>query len=813
MINNSHNIEYKKLFYKLKSHPINQWIIDKGWEWFPHQIQILKSIEKNNSVLVQSPTGTGKTLTGFLPSLLSFNYDRQKSTLNTLYISPLKALTIDIHRNISKPIKELNLPINLETRTGDTSQNIKLKQIKNPPDFLMTTPESLALLLSNQFASTLFKDLKYVIVDEIHTFLNNKRGDLLSLNLARLLKIANNVKRIGLSATIKSPSFAMNWLSQEKTDLIQIKKLTPPDIKIFQPDNRIPWSGHMGIHAIVEIYKKLLGIGKTIIFVNTRGQAEFIFHELWNINTNNYKIAIHHGSLDLGLRKKVENQMSDGILDCVVATSSLDLGIDWAEIDLVIQIGAPKGLNRLIQRIGRSNHKYDQPSKAILVPTNRFEYLECFAAINAINKNYLDDLPIKKGALDVLAQHIYGTACSDSFCPDTLYKTVISAYPYKDLKFENFLKVLNFVKDGGYALKNYEKYRRLKTLENGNITINSKADIRRYKMNIGTIIEAPMLTVKFKRKTLGRIEENFIINLSPGDTFIFGGEVLEFEKVEGLSVYVKKSKNKEAKITVYAGGRLPLSTQLSKSVREIIGNKNFWKKLPKQIQDWLNYQEEQSILPNPKNMIVEIFPYKRRFYTVIHSFLGWNANQTLGFLLLRRMKRAGFRPMGFSMNDYGLAIWSFKKPENVNNLLDTDIVFEEFEEWLQDTPLLKRLFRDVALISGLVEKRIPGAEKTGKQVLFSTDLIYEVLIKYDSQHVLLEAVKEDAMDGLIDGSRLRETLHLMRDNILVKYLDQISPLSLPIILDVTKENIGHSIGKDDILDEMRENKFFKDATF
>ena len=245
---------------------------------------------------------------------------------------------------------------------------------------------------------------------------------MLSLNLARLFKIANNVKRIGLSATIKSPSFAMNWLSQEKTDLIHIKKLTPPDIKIFQPDNRIPWSGHMGIHAIAEIYKKLLGIGKTIIFVNTRGQAEFIFHELWNINTNNYKIAIHHGSLDLGLRKKVEKQMSDGILDCVVATSSLDLGIDWAEIDLVIQIGAPKGLNRLIQRIGRSNHKYDQPSKAILVPTNRFEYLECFAAINAINKNYLDDLPIKKGALDVLAQHIFGAACSDSFCPDTLYK-------------------------------------------------------------------------------------------------------------------------------------------------------------------------------------------------------------------------------------------------------------------------------------------------------------------------------------------------------------------------------------------------------
>ena len=807
MINKSHEIEYKKLYNKLKSHPINQWIIDKGWQWFPHQIQILKSIEKNNSILVQSPTGTGKTLTGFLPSLLNFNYQRKKPKLDTLYVSPLKALTIDIHRNISKPIKELNLSINLETRTGDTSQNIKSRQIKNPPDFLMTTPESLALLLSNQFASTFFKDLEFVIIDEIHTFLNNKRGDLLSLNLARLFQIARGAKRIGLSATIKTPSFAMNWLSPDKTDLIQIKNEVSPNIEIFQPDKRIPWSGHTGIHAISEIYKKLLGIGKTIIFVNTRGQAEFVFHELWNNNIKKYKIAIHHGSLDLELRKKVETKMSQGILDCVVATSSLDLGIDWAEIDLVIQIGAPKGLNRLIQRIGRSNHRYNQPSRAFLVPTNRFEYLECFAATNAIKKNFLDDIPVKKGALDVLAQYVYGTACSETFEPKKLYNIVSSTAPYKHLSFENFLRVVNFVKDGGYALKNYEKYKRLKILENGQITVNSKADIRRYKMNIGTIIEAPMLNIKLKNRTLGKIEENFIINLSIGDTFIFGGEVLEFQKIEGLNVYVKKSKNKESKITVYAGGRLPLSTELSKSVRELIGNKNYWKNLPTQIQDWLFYQERQSILPNPNNMVVEIFPYKKRFYTVIHSFLGWNANQTLGFLLLRRMKRAGFRPMGFSMNDYGLAVWSFKKPQNVNALLDNDIVFEEFEEWLQDTPLLKRLFRDIALISGLVEKRIPGSEKTGKQVLFSTDLIYEVLTKYDPKHILLEAVKEDAMDGFIDGSRLRETLHSMRENIEVKYLDQISPLSLPIILDVTKENIGYSIGKDDILAEMQEQNF------
>jgi len=491
-------------------------------------------------------------------------------------------------------------------------------------------------------------------------------------------------------------------------------------------------------------------------------------------------------------------------LDCVVTTSSLDLGVDWAAIDLIIQIGAPKGVNRLIQRIGRSNHKLDLASKAILVPTNRLEYLECFAVKLAISNGDLDGVTERKGGLDVLAQHIFGVACSGGFYPKNLYKNIVSSAPYRKLTFEQFLEVVNFVKDGGYSLKSYNRYSRLKTEVDGRLVVNSPGHIRKFKMNIGTIVEAPMLKVRLQRRTLGSIEENFILNLSPGDTFVFGGKIVEFEKVDGINVFVKKSKSKTPKLTVYAGGRQPLTSQLAQTVQKVIGNKNHWLDLPIQIQEWLTLQSHKSTLPDTNNLLVEVFPRRDRFYTVVHTFAGWNANQTLGFLLLRRMKRAQFRPMGFTMTDYGLAVWSFKKPIAIESLLDPDIVFEEFEEWLQDTPLLKRLFRDVALISGLVEKKVPGSEKTGKQILFSTDLIYEVLMKYEPSHILLQAVREDSRSGLIDEVRLKETLNQINKKLVVNYLDHVSPLAIPLVLESNREIIGQTIGAEDIIAQMQE---------
>ena len=407
----------------LKIEPIDNWLKKNNWAIYNHQIETLKLSENGYDVLLVAPTGGGKTLAGFLPSLNDLiNNKPKKNNLHTLYISPLKALTIDVHRNLTSPIEDQGLDIRVETRTGDTSAYKKNRQKVLPPHMLMTTPESLALLLSNKESKDYFKNLKYLVIDEIHTLVNTKRGDLLSLNLSRINSISPDCKRIGLSATVKNKNAVLKFLtSKKKAKTLNVEETSVPKIDILETNNRVPWSGHMASYAIRDIYQKIKKSSLTIVFVNTRAQAELVFNKLWQENDNNLRIAIHHGSLEKEIRRKVESLMSLGKIDCVVATSSLDLGIDWGDVDLVIQIGSPKGISRFLQRIGRSNHRFDEPSNALLVPSNRFEYLECLSAINSIQNKLLDETKEKKGSLDVLAQHILGVACSEPFHVDELY--------------------------------------------------------------------------------------------------------------------------------------------------------------------------------------------------------------------------------------------------------------------------------------------------------------------------------------------------------------------------------------------------------
>jgi len=486
----------------------------------------------------------------------------------------------------------------------------------------------------------------------------------------------------------------------------------------------------------------------------------------------------------------------------VVATSSLDLGLDWADVDLVIQVGAPKGVSRLLQRVGRANHRLHEPSRAILVPTNRFEYLECVAAQAEIAANNLDGAVFRRGGYDVLAQHIFGVACSGPFFPDALFSEIITAAPYADLARAEFDDILGFVANGGYALQAYPQYKRLAALKDGSIILCETKMARQYRMNIGTIVESPMMKVKLRNRNLGSIEENFVVTLSPGDTFLFGGQVLCFEGIRHATVIVSQAKDREAQIPTYGGGRLPLSSNLSEAVRQLIGARDAWPKLPAQISDWLRLHDDRSTLPDDKTLLVEIFPYCKRYHTVIYSFAGRNANQTLGFLLLRRMKRIGLQPLGFSMTDYALSIWSLTPPEDVIPLLDPDIMVDDFEEWLQDTPLLKRLFRDAAIISGLVERRHPGHAKTGRQILFSSDLIYDVLRRHEPDHILLRAVRRDVMHGLIDAGRLADTLQHFHDNIVCRRLDMISPMAVPLILQITRDNVLLADEEDALLNDL-----------
>ena len=800
----------------LKIEPIDNWLKKNNWAIYNHQIETLKLSENGYDVLLVAPTGGGKTLAGFLPSLNDLiNNKPKKNNLHTLYISPLKALTIDVHRNLTSPIEDQGLDIRVETRTGDTSAYKKNRQKVLPPDMLMTTPESLALLLSNKESKDYFKNLKYLVIDEIHTLVNTKRGDLLSLNLSRISSISPDCKRIGLSATVKNKNAVLKFLtSKKKAKTLNVEETSVPKIDILETNNRVPWSGHMASYAIRDIYQKIKKSSLTIVFVNTRAQAELVFNKLWQENDNNLRIAIHHGSLEKEIRRKVESLMSLGKIDCVVATSSLDLGIDWGDVDLVVQIGSPKGISRFLQRIGRSNHRFDEPSNALLVPSNRFEYLECLSAINSIKNKLLDETKEKKGSLDVLAQHILGVACSEPFQVDELYNQVINAWPYRNLTKIKFFEVLEFVKNGGYSLKHYEQYSKIGVNKDKFYAIKNKSIRNRYRLNVGTIVESYMLKVKLGNRTLGQVEEWFIEGLNEGDTFLFSGRVLEYQSISNNNVIVKSTSHTQPKIPSYAGGRLPLSTELSIEVRKLLSKKQFWKNFPSQINEWLKLQSKFSNLPSLNGLLVETFPRlmrgKKRFFLICYTFEGRNANQTLGFLMSKKMQRFGYKPISFVATDYALAIWSINEVTDVNIILNDDLMLDDLYEWLEETPLLKKNFRDAAIISGLIERSIPGQKKTGKQVLFNSDLIFNVLKKHEPKHLLLEVAREDSYRGLIDLDRLSEFLKRIEKNIAHQKLDRISPLAVPLILEINRQTIDKSEMEEYLLEEL-ENEMLSEV--
>jgi ATP-dependent Lhr-like helicase len=561
------------------------------------------------------------------------------------------------------------------------------------------------------------------------------------------------------------------------------------------------------------IYDAIKTRATTLVFVNTRSQAEFVFQELWRLNEDGLPIALHHGSLSAEQRRKVEAAMSAGTLRAVVCTSTLDLGIDWGEVDLVICVGAPKGASRLAQRIGRANHRLDEPSRALLVPANRFEVLECEAARAAATEGAQDGLIRRKGALDVLAQHVLGRACSEPVMPDALYSEVRAAAPYRHLTRETFDRVVDFVATGGYALKSYDRYARLRPNApmTGDMRLRpaSPQVIQQYRMNVGTIVEAAMVKIRMVKagrrprsayggRMLGEIEEYFIDQLTPGDTFLFAGYLLRFESMVETEAYCSRAESGDPMIPSYYGGKFPLSTYLAERVRRMLADKSLWGLLPDQVSAWLRMQDWRSVLPGISDLLVETFPRGDKFYLVCYPFEGRLAHQTLGMLLTRRLDRAGARPMGFIASEYALAIWCLRDVGlmaerhelSLADLFAEDMLGDDLDAWLAESSLLKRTFRDCAIISGLIERRYPGQEKTGRQVTFSSDLIYNVLREHEPDHILLQATMADAATGLLDVARLGEMLKRVKSHIVLKRLDRVSPLAVPVLLDIGKEAVG-----------------------
>ena len=865
-----------------------RWFAGRGWHPRPHQLALTETALRGDSALLIAPTGGGKTLAGFLASLVELSNEEEAAALSaihreaggaagikqkrprlhTLYISPLKALAVDVERNLMTPVAEMGLDIKIESRTGDTSTHVRQRQRRTPPDILLTTPEQLALFIASNNAAAFFADLKCVIIDEIHAIASQKRGDLLCLGLAALAEWAPACRFIGLSATVRSPEVLADWLdvrtqrntppppagevarecgSQGAAAAVSVPAASPlrpsgtspaggvgetshgvkiihaaggaqAHIDILVSRERIPWSGHSGRFAVPEVYEKIKAASTTLVFVNTRSQAELLFQELWRINEDNLPIALHHGSLDKEQRRKVETAMSAGVLKGVVCTSTLDLGIDWGGVDLVIQMGAPKGSARLIQRIGRANHRMDEASHALLVPTNRFEVLECRAAEDAVNAGELDGETRETGALDALAQHVMGRACGEGFRLDALYDEVCRAAPYRNLDWETWERLVDFVATGGYALKTYDRFRRIVRLPDGVWHARTAQDAQQHRMNVGVIVEAPMLKVykaqfvgkkgSGKRavrtgRKLGEIEEYFISTLSPGDTFLFAGEVLSFLGINEDGALVTSSSSDSPAIPSYDGGKFPLSTFLAGRVREMIHDPAQWHKLPEPVQEWFAIQRARSAIPPADHLLVETFPLGKRNYLVCYPFEGRLAHQTLGMLLTRRLERMGAHPLGFLASEYVMAVWSLEDMSGLDmaGVFSPDMLGDDLDDWLAESALMKRTFRQCAMVSGLIARRYPGQEKTGRQVTFSTDLIYDVLRDHEPDHILIQAARQDAATGLLDIRRLSDMLMRIRGRIDHRALSKISPFAVPVMLEVGREPVLGGSASDAILGE------------
>jgi ATP-dependent Lhr-like helicase len=625
------------------------WFAKRGWALRRHQAEMIAA----GSLGTARPAGRpdrGRQDPGGLPAQ-SGRAGRARdrgpefgpgSGVHTIYISPLKALTTDVERNLMTPIREIGLNIHVESRTGDTKQSKKQRQREFPPDILLTTPEQLALFCAWDGARAYFADLKCIVLDEVHAIWSGKRGDLLALGLGAAASSSRPaMRRVALSATIDDPDLIRDWLRPhapqgdlQDVTLVRGDPGAPPVVDVLVSEGHVPWAGHTGQHAIPEVYEAIKRSGMTLIFVNTRWQSEFVFQQLWEINDDNLPIGLHHGSLAAEQRRKVEAAMARGDLRAVVCTSTLDLGIDWGDVDLVIQLAAPKGASRLVQRIGRANHRLDEPSRALMVPASRFEMLECQAAREAVAENAFDWEPHHTGTLDTLAQHIMGVACSEPFRLDDLHRRDHTCGPYADLPYEQFEEVVDFVATGGYALRTYDRFARIVKDREGFWKVRNALTAQRHRMNVGAIVAAGTLNVRIASRRggaskqliggrkVGEAEEWYFEQLTPGDTFLFAGQIWAFQGISGTDALVTHSQDKDPKIPSWGGSKFPMSTSLADRVRNLIQDRDHWRVLPEDVQEWLELQEAKSAIPQADQMLIETFQRGNRHFMVAYPFEG-----------------------------------------------------------------------------------------------------------------------------------------------------------------------------------------------
>ena len=794
------------------------WFESRGWTPFEFQRDVWSAYLSGESGLIHAATGTGKTYAAWIGALLEYEREgvehkrvRRRADalpLRVLWITPLRALAADTEQALRDPVDALGLPFTVESRTGDTSQAQRARQRTRLPTALVTTPESLSLMLCRKDHAEIFSDLRCVVVDEWHELLSTKRGAQVELALARLRHIQPNLRTWGLSATIGNIAVAAESLLGVNPDGTSkpgriVRGFVSKDIVVESliPETmeRFPWAGHLNTRLLPEVMHRLENAQSAIVFTNTRSQCEIWFQSIISANPSWFEFtAIHHGSLSRKQRETVEDGLKSGRFRVVVATSSLDLGVDFTPVDVVMQIGSPKGVARLLQRAGRSGHSPGRVSQVVCVPTHALELVEVAAARDAIKAGSIESRDPIDRPLDLLAQHLVTLALGGGFTRETVLSELRSTRAYHALTEQELDWTIDFVTRGGETLKAYPEFARVQ-LEHGVYVVTDRRVALRHRLNIGTIVSDASIAVRFlSGRRLGTVEESFVSRLAPGDTFFFSGQALEFVRIRELTAWVRKAKKREGAIPRWMGARMPLSTELSHALRIKIDEARqglFDSSEMQAVRGVLLLQAERSVLPSPTELLMEYTQSRDGHHLFVYPFEGRLVHEGVAALFAYRISQLAPISFSYSCNDYGFELLS---PERApieealeSGLLSTNFLLHDVLNSLNAAELARRQFREIARVAGLVFAGYPGQSKSMKQVQASSGLLYDVFVKYDPGNLLLHQAQREVLERQLESSRLGRVLErLMLGTVRLVETERFTPFAFPLVVDSTRAKVS-----------------------
>ncbi len=792
----------------------SNWFESQGWKPFPFQTQTWTAFLQGKNGLLNAPTGSGKTYALWLPIILNYikenpNYKtKHNAGLKAIWITPLRSLSVEIKQAAERVLTDLDIPMTVGIRSGDTSSVERAKQKGKMPDLLITTPESLQLLLATKGYANTFKNCSSIVIDEWHELLGTKRGVQIELALSRLKTIAKNIRIWGISATIGNLQQAQEVLlgvdSEAFHNSVLIKAVIHKKIKVVSiiPEkmDTYPWRGHMGLHLIDEAAKIIKASKTTLIFTNVRSACEIWYQRLLEKYPEFAgEMAMHHGSIDRETRLWVENAIRNEELKVVVCTSSLDLGVDFAPVESIIQVGGPKGVARFMQRAGRSGHQPGKESVIYFLATHAIELIEASALKKAVENSVIEDRVPYLNSWDVLVQYLNTLAVSDGFYPNEIFKEIQGTFSYQTITSENWNWILNFITQGSQSLHAYDEFKKVEIDENGCYKINSRMIAMHHRMQIGTIVGDAVMNVKYvSGGYIGTIEEWFISKLKPGDTFIFAGKKLELFKIRNMQVLVKKaSPKKESKIASWMGGRLALSSQMSELLRKELYRANSDNLSPelKALQPLFQRQRKESIVPSSDEFLIETFKTREGFHAIFYPFEGRFVHEALASLLAFRISLLQSITFSLAYNDYGFELLSDQEIDIEavldNNLFSTEYVHHDLQKSLNSTEMARRKFRDIAVISGLVFTGFPGKMVKTKHLQSGSQLLFEVFRDFEPDNLLLHQAYRETFEHQLEEGRLILALErIANQKIIWKQCLKPTPFSFPIITDRLREKLS-----------------------